>query len=241
MKCTVTGDAVHRLRLRRQAGARQHPLRRRRHGVRRVPPRPAGRRRSTTSAAVASSNCSMLEAIALCEQIAGRELDWTLSDEARIGDHRWWISDSRDVRARLSRTGSCDYGIETTLREIHDANVERWTGRSADRHAVTGRSPRVHRERDLPLAPALGARPRRRHTRRERHRLAAPARRPTDRSDRSQRPRHRDNERGERVPGREPGRGASRRRRHLPARLPRLHRDRGTARLAGHLRARQRL
>src|SRR5204862_2026560 len=34
------------------------------------------------------SNCSMLEAIELCEQIAGRELSWTLDDTARTGDHR---------------------------------------------------------------------------------------------------------------------------------------------------------
>ena len=26
-------------------------------------------------------------------QIAGRKLDWTYSQENRIGDHRWWISD----------------------------------------------------------------------------------------------------------------------------------------------------
>ena len=73
------------------------------------------------------SNCSMLEAIAACERIAGRELDWTLSDEARMGDHRWWISDLSRLQARLSRTGSSQYDLETTLREIHDANVERWT------------------------------------------------------------------------------------------------------------------
>ncbi len=35
----------------------------------------------------------MLEAIEMCERIAGRELSYTLSDQARIGDHRWWISD----------------------------------------------------------------------------------------------------------------------------------------------------
>ena len=35
----------------------------------------------------------MLEAIALCEQIAGRDLNWELADEPRVGDHRWWISD----------------------------------------------------------------------------------------------------------------------------------------------------
>jgi CDP-paratose 2-epimerase len=34
-------------------------------------------------------SCSMREAIAACEHIAGRELDWTLSDQARMGDHRW--------------------------------------------------------------------------------------------------------------------------------------------------------
>jgi CDP-paratose 2-epimerase len=39
------------------------------------------------------SNCSMREAIAACERISGNRLDWTLSDEARMGDHRWWISD----------------------------------------------------------------------------------------------------------------------------------------------------
>src|SRR5205085_10478931 len=44
------------------------------------------------------SNCSMLEAIKLCEEIAGRELDWQLSDQHRIGDHRWWISDLEPFR-----------------------------------------------------------------------------------------------------------------------------------------------
>ncbi len=39
------------------------------------------------------SNCSMLEAIELCQEIAGRELSWSLGEENRIGDHRWWISD----------------------------------------------------------------------------------------------------------------------------------------------------
>ena len=40
----------------------------------------------------------MLEAIELCEEIAGRELDWTLGDEPRMGDHRWWISDLDEFR-----------------------------------------------------------------------------------------------------------------------------------------------
>jgi CDP-paratose 2-epimerase len=34
------------------------------------------------------SNVSMLEAIGLCDKVAGRSLGYTLSDEARIGDNR---------------------------------------------------------------------------------------------------------------------------------------------------------
>ena len=48
-------------------------------------------------------NCSMLEAIRMCEEIAGRKLDWTYSEQNRIGDHRWWISDLVGVRARPPR------------------------------------------------------------------------------------------------------------------------------------------
>lgn len=72
------------------------------------------------------SNVSMLEAIALCEQIAGRELDWTLSDAARIGDHKWWVSDLGSFR-RDYPGWRLTYGIEDVLRDIHDVNAERWT------------------------------------------------------------------------------------------------------------------
>ena len=47
--------------------------------------------------------CSMLEAIELCERIAGRELHWEMSDEARIGDHRWWISDLDEFGSAVRR------------------------------------------------------------------------------------------------------------------------------------------
>jgi CDP-paratose 2-epimerase len=72
-----------------------------------------------------ASNCSMLEAIDLCQQITGRELDWSLGEENRIGDHRWWVGDlapfQRDYPDwRLTRD------IPDILREIHSHNVERW-------------------------------------------------------------------------------------------------------------------
>jgi CDP-paratose 2-epimerase len=72
------------------------------------------------------SNCSMVEAIDLCEQIAGHKLHWTLSDQARMGDHRWWISDLRQFQA--DHPGwEPEYDLRAILREIHDQNVERWS------------------------------------------------------------------------------------------------------------------
>jgi CDP-paratose 2-epimerase len=72
-----------------------------------------------------ASNCSMLEAIELCERIAGRELRWTLSDEARRGDHRWWISDLRPF-TRDYPDWEVRYDVEGILREIHAQNAEVW-------------------------------------------------------------------------------------------------------------------
>jgi CDP-paratose 2-epimerase len=71
------------------------------------------------------SNTSMLEAIAACERIAGRRLDWTLSDEARIGDHRWWIGDLSEFQRDYPGWAPA-YGIERILREIHDENADVW-------------------------------------------------------------------------------------------------------------------
>src|SRR4051812_8450909 len=71
------------------------------------------------------ANCSLLEAIALCEQIAGRDLNWELADEARVGDHRWWISDLDEFRRDYPGWEPA-YGIEDTLREIFEQNAERW-------------------------------------------------------------------------------------------------------------------
>ena len=72
------------------------------------------------------SNCSVLEAIALCEQISERELDWELGDEPRIGDHRWWISDLKPFKADYP-SWSLQYGVEEILREIYEQNVESWS------------------------------------------------------------------------------------------------------------------
>jgi len=72
-----------------------------------------------------TSNCSMLEAIALCEEIAGRTLAYTLSDEARRGDHIWYISDLRRFQDHYPGW-QLRYDVPAILKEIHESNQERW-------------------------------------------------------------------------------------------------------------------
>ena len=71
------------------------------------------------------ASCSILEAIDLCDEIAGRPLAWTLSDEPRVGDHRWWITDLSPFR-RDYPNWDVTYDVKSILREIHDENAEDW-------------------------------------------------------------------------------------------------------------------
>jgi CDP-paratose 2-epimerase len=89
-------------------------------------------RKSPRSAAVynigggRTSNCSMMEAIEICERVAGRELSWEMGEEPRIGDHRWWISDLAPFKADYP-DWDLRFGVEDILREMHEQNLERWT------------------------------------------------------------------------------------------------------------------
>jgi CDP-paratose 2-epimerase len=71
------------------------------------------------------SNCSMLEAIELCERIAGRPLTWEVDEGARKGDHRWWISDLEPFRSDYPGW-TMEYDVESILTEIHAQNAEAW-------------------------------------------------------------------------------------------------------------------
>src|ERR1022692_1311658 len=71
------------------------------------------------------SNCSMLEAIDICQEIAGRELRWSLGEENRIGDHRWWISDLEPFQ-RDYPGWRITHDVRDILSQIHDRNAERW-------------------------------------------------------------------------------------------------------------------
>jgi CDP-paratose 2-epimerase len=71
------------------------------------------------------SNCSMLEAIALCEEIAGKKLKWAYADANRIGDHVWWISDVRKFRHHYPNW-QCKYDLQDILLQIFRYNTDRW-------------------------------------------------------------------------------------------------------------------
>jgi CDP-paratose 2-epimerase len=71
------------------------------------------------------SNCSMLEAIQICELIAGKRLNWDYSESNRIGDHIWWISDISKFSQHYPNW-SLTYDVESILKEIFYENVERW-------------------------------------------------------------------------------------------------------------------
>ena len=72
------------------------------------------------------ANCSMLEAIALCEELTGNSINWSYIDNNRIGDHIWWISDIRRFQSHYPEW-KITYDIRATLAEIHDAVHSRVT------------------------------------------------------------------------------------------------------------------
>ncbi len=71
------------------------------------------------------ANCSILEAIDACQEIAGRELNWTYREDNRIGDHIWWVSDIRKFSDHFP-SFKIQYDIDGILQDIYDHGVERW-------------------------------------------------------------------------------------------------------------------
>jgi CDP-paratose 2-epimerase len=63
------------------------------------------------------ANCSVLEAIGLCEEITDRPMSWKLDDKARTGDHIWWISDVRRFQDHYP-AWCYQYDLRSTLEDI---------------------------------------------------------------------------------------------------------------------------
>ena len=60
----------------------------------------------------------------MAEGIAGRPVERTYSDEARTGDHVWWISDVRKFQAMYPEW-QFRYGIREIMEDIHAGLTER--------------------------------------------------------------------------------------------------------------------
>lgn len=71
------------------------------------------------------SNCSMLEGIKLCEEITGKEMNYTYSEQNRIGDHIWWVGDLAKFEGHFPNW-KLKYDVPAILREIYENNIERW-------------------------------------------------------------------------------------------------------------------
>lgn len=70
------------------------------------------------------SNCSMQEAVTLCEDIAGKKMNTEYVEENRIGDHIWWISDTRKFQAHYPNWRQ-QYDIHAILAEIYEGAVNK--------------------------------------------------------------------------------------------------------------------
>ena len=70
------------------------------------------------------SNCSMAEAIAMCEQITGKPMNYEYSEINRVGDHIWWISDVSKFKLHYP-TWTWKYNINDILTQIYTATKEK--------------------------------------------------------------------------------------------------------------------
>jgi CDP-paratose 2-epimerase len=70
------------------------------------------------------SNCSVQEAVALCEKITGKKFNFSYSETNRIGDHIWWISDVRRFQEHYPEW-SYRYSLEDILTQIYEEMSKR--------------------------------------------------------------------------------------------------------------------
>jgi CDP-paratose 2-epimerase len=70
------------------------------------------------------AHCSMLEAMAICEELTGRPMNWRYDERNRTGDHIWWISDVRRFRQDFPEW-DYRFDIRAILGEIVEGVVAR--------------------------------------------------------------------------------------------------------------------
>ena len=65
------------------------------------------------------SNCSILEAVSIIESVAKVKMQLSFSDEARIGDHQWWITDASKFKTDYPNW-ELKHDTNSIITEIHD-------------------------------------------------------------------------------------------------------------------------
>lgn len=70
------------------------------------------------------SNCSMAEAIDICEKLTGKKMNIKYDESNRIGDHIWYISDVRKFKKHFP-DWDYKYDLNDILSQIHEALIKR--------------------------------------------------------------------------------------------------------------------
>jgi CDP-paratose 2-epimerase len=70
------------------------------------------------------ANCSMLEAIDLCEEITGNKMNFSYSETNRIGDHIWYISNLNKFKSHYP-TWDWKYDLKETLSQMYNGIANR--------------------------------------------------------------------------------------------------------------------
>ncbi|PSR01086.1 MAG: NAD-dependent epimerase [Bacteroidetes bacterium SW_11_45_7] len=70
------------------------------------------------------ANCSMLEAIELCEKITGNKMNYSYSEQNRVGDHIWYISDVQKFKNHYPEWDYY-YDLTSTLEQMYNSMRER--------------------------------------------------------------------------------------------------------------------
>jgi CDP-paratose 2-epimerase len=71
------------------------------------------------------ANCSMLEAIEICEEITGKKMNYSYSDTNRIGDHIWYISNLNKFKQHYPEW-NWQFDLKSTVSEMYHAMIERF-------------------------------------------------------------------------------------------------------------------
>jgi CDP-paratose 2-epimerase len=66
----------------------------------------------------------MQEAIALSEEVVGKKMNVVYKDDARSGDHIWYVSDVRKFRSHYPEW-NYSYGLRDIIEQIADSMTRR--------------------------------------------------------------------------------------------------------------------